>query len=564
MNSVVFFAELEKELQELSFAALKEIVLTMAKQVPVGEREQFLATYFRTSQAAPPQRNQQPDNTMVLLEQLEAIEQGKLTLSAELNPYFDDWHDDWEEMFEFNDEDGLASVIKQVLVRIDDLLVQGKLLEAFELAKRLESLDISVDGDYHDYSYDGFTLESFETHGLIADFYQYFLSQLVYLTYQTTPIEKRPEVLFLLFRENHRYGLTLDYLLQKWGIFDDLQDFLLFWIDYLSQIKGDLAYQLLVEALDLQTVPRDDFSFAKSVALVHPTFLGDYFKQNSTILSPSVCLTQGYEAMHLLPITDSIRSDIALLMAELVHQEAERYNLWVEAFKSRPNLVNLLRLFPLNDDRRLELHHFIHQLEHVPEHPFPLTKVDVLSAKQAALLKFFVGDIEKIFWKHVNTRNSLGWSSTFTKLGLSAYLLLLSTDGVLAQACSILVDKIIQEASFSASAFYRGQTEQGKNSQQLFWELFKKWKLSYDLTEAKKEELLGAIEQMMSRRVQAVMDGNHRAYYEECVVYLAAIGEVRESWGQEGAKQVILKSYRDKYPRRTNFRRDLRDFGLKE
>ncbi|MET3558946.1 hypothetical protein ABID29_002089 [Streptococcus rupicaprae] len=334
MNSVVFFAELEKAFQNSSFAELKEIILSLAKQVAAEDREVFLKTHFGTSLVSRQQVDVVWDETDFLLEQLRAIEQGELTLLAKFNEHFDDWYDDWDGMFEFSDDDGLVTILKQVLLLIDTLLNQNKLVEALELAKRLEQLEVGVDGDYNDYTADRFTLISFEEYGLMPNVYKPFLSQLIYLTYQTTNLGERAEALFSLFEKNRHYRLSLDELLQEWGIFEDLQEFLPLWLDYLGKTKGDLAYKLLVEALDLKTEETDVFAFAKSVALVHPTFLGTYFKENSSSLAPAVCLAKGYEALKLLPINESNRSDIALLLTSFVDDESERYGLWVEVFKT--------------------------------------------------------------------------------------------------------------------------------------------------------------------------------------------------------------------------------------
>ena len=58
------------------------------------------------------------------------------------------------------------------------------------------------------------------------------------------------------------------------------------------------------------------------------------------------------------------------------------------------------------------------------------------------------------------------------------------------------------------------------------------------------------------------MDANRRNYYGECAAYIAALGEVRESMGETGAKQRLMTSYKDTYPRRSAFREEVH-FGKK-
>ena len=57
------------------------------------------------------------------------------------------------------------------------------------------------------------------------------------------------------------------------------------------------------------------------------------------------------------------------------------------------------------------------------------------------------------------------------------------------------------------------------------------------------------------------MEANRRNYYGECVAYIAALGEVLESMGHENAKQKLMTSYREKYPRRSAFVAELRAYG---
>lgn len=57
------------------------------------------------------------------------------------------------------------------------------------------------------------------------------------------------------------------------------------------------------------------------------------------------------------------------------------------------------------------------------------------------------------------------------------------------------------------------------------------------------------------------MSENRRNYYGECAAYIAALGEVQESWGEKGAKQRLMTLYRDKYSRRSAFRQEMRRYG---
>ncbi len=72
---------------------------------------------------------------------------------------------------------------------------------------------------------------------------------------------------------------------------------------------------------------------------------------------------------------------------------------------------------------------------------------------------------------------------------------------------------------------------------------------------------LKRIEGLIEKRTEGIMNANRRNYYGECAAFIAALGEVQESLGESGAKQRLMTSYKDKYPRRNAFRAEMRDYG---
>lgn len=95
----------------------------------------------------------------------------------------------------------------------------------------------------------------------------------------------------------------------------------------------------------------------------------------------------------------------------------------------------------------------------------------------------------------------------------------------------------------------------------LFSELFLKWKTIVKMEPNVRIHAVKKIEGMLKMRTARIMDANRRNYYGECAAYLAALGEVQESLGEAGAKQRLMISYRDEYPRRSAFREAMRSYG---
>lgn len=75
---------------------------------------------------------------------------------------------------------------------------------------------------------------------------------------------------------------------------------------------------------------------------------------------------------------------------------------------------------------------------------------------------------------------------------------------------------------------------------------------------------MNRITALLEKRTAGIMDANRRNYYGECAAYIAALGEVQESMGEMGAKQRLMTSYRDAYPRRSAFREEMRMYGWKD
>lgn len=71
---------------------------------------------------------------------------------------------------------------------------------------------------------------------------------------------------------------------------------------------------------------------------------------------------------------------------------------------------------------------------------------------------------------------------------------------------------------------------------------------------------MDSLEMLIDRRLRAIISGQRRACYGN----VAALGEVKESWGDAGACSRILLGYRQAFPRHSAFREELRRYGMPE
>lgn len=128
-----------------------------------------------------------------------------------------------------------------------------------------------------------------------------------------------------------------------------------------------------------------------------------------------------------------------------------------------------------------------------------------------------------------------------------------------------MLSKAVSACDFHTEAYFNGTgINVDKNDQELFWELFCKWKAEVSVPEKEAARWLKKIEQLISMRTAGIMEANCRNYYGECAAFIAALGEVKESRGIENARDAIMYSYKTEYSRRRAFHQELRNYGMKK
>ena len=125
-----------------------------------------------------------------------------------------------------------------------------------------------------------------------------------------------------------------------------------------------------------------------------------------------------------------------------------------------------------------------------------------------------------------------------------------------------MADIVKRAIGFSAEEYRRGTyglCETDEND--LFCELFLKWKSLVQMAPDVRTHAMKQIASLLEKRTEGIMNANRRNYYGECAAYIAALGEIRESLGESGAKQRLMTSYKNTYSRRSAFREELRGYG---
>ena len=165
----------------------------------------------------------------------------------------------------------------------------------------------------------------------------------------------------------------------------------------------------------------------------------------------------------------------------------------------------------------------------------------------------------------MNTNKSLGWSETYMKQGISFMLLLLFRGDVLPSGLQAMLNRAISVCGFKAEEYYKGTDEySNERDDELFLKLFGIWKEQVQLSDEDTQKWLQRIDKWIAQRTRGIMDNNRRNYYGECAAFIAALGEVLESFGEKGAKAGNMEKYKSEYSRRRAFHDELRKYGMKK
>ena len=129
-----------------------------------------------------------------------------------------------------------------------------------------------------------------------------------------------------------------------------------------------------------------------------------------------------------------------------------------------------------------------------------------------------------------------------------------------------MADLVKKTFGFSIEEYQYGLEESAVSDlesvgQEPFYDVIARWRQLTPMGEEMREKAIKKIEKLLEKRTAGIMEANRRNYYGECAAYIAALGEVKESIGEVGAKQSLMTTYKEKYSRRNAFRREMKNFG---
>ncbi len=585
MNLIDFFDSVQKLSESLSSEALQTFVFLQAAKTPAGRRRAFLKMMQEAQDSTPAVKltavtaeikRDLADTARVVSVKLEEIAQGERCLGSEVDwEQQVGWYDE-DVAFVFSDRDRVLKDINDAL-RLIDKCIDCELYDlGYQLAEQIACLEVCITGDYFDYLDIPMNLKGLEAYDLIDKPYTDLVTQILYLTYMANDMTERPAKIYEMMQKLGSFRDDLTAVFREGDeIVSDFTDFLPLWLTYLASLDEERADSLLGKGISLV----DDMNFlctlARNFGLNHPRIYKDLLERFQSADDRGLMLAVGTEAVDRLPVNYVIRSDIALLTAEIFVKsgrldQAERF--WFEAFQSDSSIVNYLRLrFSSRDYSRyadrvhaayVQFYRAISKpcesYDNYGRHKVAIRKNNICTSTYVSLLLF-----EHKFEEAFNLLSPEFSTKSYKAMEIIPLALLFFFQGSdLDSGLTAMLNRVISLTRFSAAAYNTGGAKAVKGTDaEVLWNLISRCKVAAEISESERRRWLEQIEICISTEAHRILSNQNRKEYAWAAAFLAALGEVQESCGQEGGKDILFNRFRAEYPRLIKFKREISRYG---
>ena len=588
MNLTNFLKQTDTITSQYSTEQLIDFIHNIGRICPEHRREGFLEMLKSAGNGAVRASNKNEDKDIEFDEMysrvrnhIKSIDSQEVTITAVLNEEYDDWYDDCGEEFYYEDNDGISDMLEEACDFVHLCMDREKYEEGFAVGKQLLEMEILCDNEYGD---EELSLGDMVHYELLHCDLKRVILDIAYCAYQSAPPAKRPDALYGVILNAKEDTATLEAVMQH-GEEDlpELEEFLPSWVTYLGDKTGHDADRLMLEAVDLLNDLSLEVQCAEKYAAVHP---GLYLNilENGKHMPADDMAAIGLEAMKAIPKKYVMRSKAALKTAEYVIAADEEQSLlekcYFAACESDTSAQNYLRALLNgygNGKKREELQKLLESFSvdkrdgYLPDEgsfrgyggSVYFEREENKPDKNMILaIRFLDGQFAKVLDKGLHKSEALGWTGTFMKQGIALFLIYLHEGRWNGKGIVSMAEMAKNAMRFSAMEYRKGACVPAEvDEDDLFSRLFFQWKIMMPMASDLRNRAIKRITALLEKRTAGIMDANRRNYYGECAAYIAALGEVLESMGNPGAKQRLMTSYKDAYPRRSAFREEMRKYG---
>lgn len=586
MNLTNFLKQVDAIAAQYSTAQLISFIHDSGRVLPESRREDFLKRLKAVGEGVDQSSGKDDTKTPELIEvyqricdNLKRIDSQEVMIQGVQNMEYDEWNE-WydeedDEEFDYEDEDGISAMLAEACDFVHTSMDTENYKEGLEIGRRLFALKICCENEYGE---EEFSISDMVDHELLHCDLRRMLLDVLYCAYHAEPLKKRPEVFYEILVNAGNSEIALEEIMQHGEEeLADFSDFLKLWIAYLGDKMEHDADRLIIEAVGLLNDTSAAADYAKRYATAHPGLYLNLLDHEEAADANTMVLL-GVEAMERIPKNYVARSKAALKTAEYVMKTNGKQPLleqcYLIAYESDTSAVNYIRAV-LNgygtEKKRKELRKILMSLpvdgHGEPYHVFEGSnfcserKENAPDKNEILMLQFLDGQFEEVLTKDLNVREALGWTGTFMKQGIALYLLYLYEGKRMDQGITAMAGIVKEAIDFSKEEYQKGMYGLNSEEDHLFDELFSQWKSMTPIEPDVQNRAIQTITGLLEKRTEGIMNANRRNYYGECAAYIAALGEVKESLGDHGAKQRLMTAYKDTYSRRSAFRAELRAYG---
>lgn len=568
MNLPLFLKKVDSLTKDMSDEELGIFVHETARLLPEEKRGSFLERLRAAASVTESDggyagldtagKNKLIDEIHHIEDLLSSIDEGELCLTSEINEEYDDWYNSDAEEFLFEDHEGVLGTIDTAMDLIHRCVDMELYEEGYTLAELLATISVQDEGEYDVCIGQLLDVHELYIHNLLTCDFDRLCRDSLYLAYKGNQMEDRADDIYRMMSNLNCRHLSLEDMLQNGQEeLEHFEEFLDTWIEYLVSLQGREEKRLIQEAQSLMNDEEKEVENAKKYAGQYPSLYEQYLTKHQSADDAQRFFEIGQKAMAEVPVDCRERSQIALLTAghALRLQKTDEAEMcWVEAFRSEKRPVHFLRIF-------IESRDYARYEKAVQEICTSMNKRD--NADYYTIL-FLNGRFREVLEDGMNAREALGWSYTFMKKGLRLFLLYLYRGDELPAGLRRMRDGAAGDMTFSEENYCQGlECRQERKDSDLFWKCFCEWKARTVMPEDEQQKVMERLESLIEMRVDGIMGANRRKYYGECAAFIAACGEVKESWGERMGKQSFMDSHRQRYPRRSAFKQELQDLGYR-
>ncbi|MEA5024282.1 hypothetical protein SDC9_09393 [bioreactor metagenome] len=545
MNYHEFMEAVDKKLALMSEAEKSGWIHNMARTRSEHERAAFLNSLMGKQEHFP---------VISEREWIEAwcrkIDNQEIYFECSYEEYGGDyWGSD--DVYEYTDIFEIGKDLLRAFKIAEGLLFQKDYSRAAALYDRLCRLSFpTLEDETEEWS--ELNLEELVSEGLVSLNLKQIALNLLYARYQAAEGRERSAALYTYLAWDMCKNISIEELFTAGPEeLKGLDVFMEEWLDFLKDIPGDRAGDLLIEACLCRGGIVRLCDVAKEVCTRHPIlykYACDYLLNGNKALE---CERVGLEALGMLPEQLIVRGKIAAITAkaaeQLEHPDILR-QCWEAAFYSEPTLNHYLQLFELPDHRNIA-DRAANYAKTLPERPSTAEGynnrqmlVNHLSREHKAVIRFFNREFAAIYEECKKNKTALGWSSDFKGLAVPLFVLLLSKNKEITKAGEKLINGIDYRLGF--------EEEEGAD----FRELFLRWKEKAILTDEEYERYIEWLKKEVDIRTEAVVGGGHRKSYYKAAALVAFLGETLESNGMANGRRILIEHYTKMHPRKRAFK----------